>query len=91
MQKRWLAGLLYGVAFTVCFVAFAVHMFRVIAAFYSIGLDFDNAAPPENLRIRGALFSLVAALAVYAAALADVYAAYRRACAAWARRKLPQG
>jgi hypothetical protein len=91
MQKRWLAGLLYGLAFTAGFVAFAVYMFRIIAAFYSLGLDFENAAPPAHLPVRGAVFSLAAALAVYAAALADTYAAYRRACTTWARRKLPRG
>ena len=80
----------YALAFTACVVAFGMHVFRILVVYYSFGLDFAGSVPPAHLPVRQTLLSFAAALVLYAAAVADAYAAYRRACTTWAQRKLPR-
>lgn len=89
MQRRWLWAAVYALAFTVCLVFFCVYVFRIISAYYSLWLDFDKSTTPGRLPVREVLVSLLASVVVYVAALIDTHAAYRRACAAWAGRRVP--
>jgi hypothetical protein len=89
MQKRWLAAAVYGLAFTACLVFFAVHVFRILSAYYAFLADFGGTTTPPPLPLKGILVSFAIAILFYVAALVDAYAGYRRACAEWSARRVP--
>jgi hypothetical protein len=77
LQRRWLAGLVFGCAFSVFFLLLLVHCFQVIVAFYRLGLD--KGTVNDTPSISHIVSLLVACLAVYVTNVGDVYLAYRRA------------
>jgi predicted transporter len=88
-QRRWMAGLLYALGFLVPFAAVMVEAIRILSRFYGLGFDIFSTDMPEQLTspmLRLGIWFVVA-IVLFGANLADVYLAYRRACADWARRK----
>lgn len=96
-QRRWVAGAAYTIGFVVPFALILVEAVRILSAFYGLGFDFDSAGVKEPVNLLGPMRRIVAwfvlASLAFVGNLADVYLAYRRACANWAQRKarLPNG
>jgi len=78
VQKRWLAGVLFGGVFSVLFCLLLVQCYRTIAAFYRIGLA--GTVPDEELPPMAWILGLFGAcLVVYVANIGDAYLGHRRA------------
>ncbi len=71
MQKRWLAGTVYGAGFIIGFCWFMVRALKIIIDFYRIAFDSDFIAETPN--ILGMFPPLAIALLFYFANLFDVH------------------
>lgn len=86
VQKRWVAGTVYGGLFVVCFAAMLICFVRLMVSYYSLGFDPQSVRDSSNTwaLLARILIAFAAGMATYLANLADVYLAYRRACTRWA-------
>jgi hypothetical protein len=77
VQRRWLAGLFFGAAFTTLFVLLMVACARIIIAYYRLGL---NGEMPDGMpSVLPVLGCFGASLVVYLANVGDTYLAHKRA------------
>lgn len=75
-QRRWVAGVLYGTAFTLLFGLFLFTCLRTLVAFYRLGFSAETSAhPPSPLPV---VLLFLATLLVYLLNLFDTYRAQRR-------------
>jgi hypothetical protein len=86
MQRRWGAAAFHALAFAAAVVVFGIRVYRILAAFYSLGFDV-GAEPVGDVGVGGMLAALGILLAVYAANVADAWMAYRRVCRRWIQRR----
>ena len=93
MQRRWLAGTVYGGLCMLCFTGVVAYSLVIIVSLYSFGLDPDSveSAPdlgPAKWRM---IVALLSSLLVYAINVIDVFRGHRRLCTKWAlvRRSIP--
>lgn len=85
-QGRWFAGSILGFTFVAASIVFLWCFFRIIVAFYRLGLDFSDFRPDDMPLAEGGLaFGL--AIVTYAVALLDTYRSYRRSRREWAGRR----
>jgi hypothetical protein len=75
-QRRWVAGVLYGTAFTLLFGLFLFTCLRTLVAFYRLGFSAETSAhPPSPLPV---VLLFLATMLVYLLNLFDTYRAQRR-------------
>ncbi|MDP6490934.1 MAG: hypothetical protein QGH42_06990 [Kiritimatiellia bacterium] len=77
MQRRWLAGALFGGGFVVLFGMLLAQCFRVIMAFYRLAFDGNLSADQPSVARILVIFGLC--LLVYLLNVGDAYLAHRRA------------
>ncbi len=78
VQRRWLAGILFLLAFAAAFAVFMWVAVDLIVSFYRMGFEFETYEPdihPERL-----LPSFALAIGIYLANLVDVALAHFRRC-----------
>ena len=78
LQRRWLAGILFLLAFAAAFIVFMVVAVDLIVSYYRMGFEFETYEPdihPERL-----LPAFAVAIGIYVINLLDVAFAYFRAC-----------
>ena len=84
MQKRWIAGSLFAILFTLLFIALAVSVIIPLFAYLNNTLDFAAAGgmgrdiEPAGISFVKVVLYFLAGMAVYFANLADVISAHRR-------------
>jgi 4-amino-4-deoxy-L-arabinose transferase-like glycosyltransferase len=78
VQRRWLAGTVFALAFLICSAVFFVQLFRILIAYYGLWLNFDSQKAPQMPSLVGLAVSLGIALALYVAAIVDVQLAQVR-------------
>ncbi len=84
-QRRWLAGIFFGTAFTAMFIAFVIIMSKILVDFYSLGFNFDNAEVSSNPPIAPALLAFGVTMMIYIINIIDTHAAYRKSLIATPR------
>lgn len=77
MQKRWVAGLIFSLAFGMALTFFLLEVGGIIAAFYRFASDFENAAVPD-IPLSHVFISFTAAMAVFVTSAVDVVRAQAR-------------
>jgi len=63
-QKRWVAGSVIGLGFSVALVGAGRVLFQVLRAYYALGLDFNEVAPASAEEPPVSLARLVGAVSV---------------------------
>lgn len=76
VQKRWIAGLVYGTGFLIGFFWIMAIALGVIYDFYKMAFDFDHEPEPQNLMAM--VLPLIIAIVFYVANLFDVLIAQQR-------------
>ena len=85
VQRRWLAGALFLLAFAAAFVVFMGVAGSLITSYYRMGFEFETYEP--DIHPGRVLPAFVVALAIYVVNLVDVAAAHFRA----GRKTIPEG
>ena len=75
-QRRWVAGVFYGTAFTLLFCLLLITCLRTVLAFYRLGFSGQTSAHPASPLPVVLLF--FATILVYLLNLFDTYRAQRR-------------
>lgn len=77
MQKRWSAGVFYGLGFISGFCGVMLTALRLIASFYRMGFEGDTYTPePVNIRIFIAPLAL--AISFYILNIFDIIISFQR-------------
>ena len=87
VQRRWLAALVFGGGFVLCFVLFTLYALRILIAYYRLWLNFDSYQQPY-LPVREAALAFLVSMVFYVVGMLDTQRAYRRICQERATRKL---
>ena len=90
VQRRWVAGAFFLIAFLVCLVFLLVAIVRPMVANILASLDFAERKPDVALmqfRVAPILVWLGLSLVVYLAGLMDTAAAYYRQCRRWSGQR----
>jgi TM2 domain-containing membrane protein YozV len=77
-QRRILAGIFFGIAFTIMFLTFVFIMGSIIIEFYSLGLNFDNANANDHPPLAPALWAFAATMLIYIVNILDTHIAFQR-------------
>lgn len=77
-QRRWLAGILFLLAFAVAFAVFMWVAAELIVSFYRMGFEFETYEP--DIHPGRLLPAFAVAIGIYLANLADVASAHFRRC-----------
>ena len=91
MQRRWLAGVFYGIGFLVCLGLLLLYAGKILYLYYSAWEMEDSAlgAGGSVLKILFVrlLYSFGASMVMYIANILDAHRAYTRAVAQWLGRQ----
>ena len=84
LQKRWIAGCIYAISFTLLFLLLAVEVVKPLFAFLNATLDWaahagmGNDTAPHRISLAWILTYFLAGMLVYFMNLADIVRANRK-------------
>ena len=78
LQKRWIAGSLIVLGFSLAIGWAALVVFHVMRVYYSLAFNFNDATPTEPVSISRLTGALLACFLIYVVNLIDVALAVRR-------------
>jgi formylglycine-generating enzyme required for sulfatase activity len=93
MQRRWIAGTFYCVAFMVCLILVVIPIFKALWQYWQTAFEFLDRQPNQSIAgisWRSVAIPLVTGMVIWIVGIVDTFIAYRHDCEAWSRRKFDE-